>query len=60
MPRVKLTKILIFERRSELIWALYEEGWTDSEIGEVFNLDRTSIFRIREFIRKRQQKQKKA
>lgn len=62
MPRIELTKKIILQRRAELIVMLYEEGWTDIEIGEIFNMDRTWVYRVRTLeneSKKKQAKQKK-
>ena len=47
MPRVNLTQKFILERRLQLIVQLHDEGWNDSDIGEMFGLDRTWVYRMR-------------
>jgi len=36
----------IQDKRNELIWALHKQDYTDTQIGEVFNLHRSTIARI--------------
>lgn len=49
MPRIKLTKKTVLEKRVNLIAQLSKEGFTDIEIGEIFNIDRTWVYRIRKY-----------
>lgn len=39
-------EIHIQEKRNELIWALNAQGYTDAQIGRMFNLHRASVGRI--------------
>lgn len=59
MPKLELTKKFILERRAEIVYGLHKEGWSDIEIGEMFNLDRTWIHRIRKFYQKEIKKNRK-
>jgi len=36
----------IQDKRNELIWALNNQDYTDSQVGRVFNLNRSTISRI--------------
>lgn len=49
MPRIKLTKKTVLEKKVNLIAQLSKEGFTDIEIGEIFNIDRTWVYRIRKY-----------
>lgn len=39
-------EIFVKEKRDELIWALDHQGLSHIQIGKVFNLDRSTIYRI--------------
>jgi len=56
MPRIQLTKQILLEKRAELIYVLHKEGWTDSDIGVIFNMERTWVYRTRKKIEKQIQK----
>lgn len=34
------------EKREELIWALSEQHYSNADLGEIFNIDRVTVFRI--------------
>lgn len=34
------------EKREELVWALSAQGYTDAQIGRLFNVSRATIFHI--------------
>lgn len=39
-------KVYIKDKRDEIIWALSRQGYTNSQVGEIFNVDRSTILRI--------------
>jgi len=46
MTKIEITKIHLLVKRKELIEQLNKEGYNGSEIGQIFNIDRSSISRI--------------
>lgn len=42
----KVVETHISEKRTELIWALFLQDYTYSEIGRIFNTHRATVFRI--------------
>lgn len=56
MPQVNIIKRIVLEYRNGLIVQASKDGFSDIEIGEMFNLDRTRIFTIRKEEKKRLQK----
>lgn len=48
MPRPTKEKQHLVEKRDELIWALSLQDYNNEEIGGIFNLDRSSVKRIKD------------
>lgn len=59
MPRIELTKKLLLQKRADMIIELHEEGWTDIDIGTIFNIDRTWVYQIRKTMEKEAAKAKR-
>ena len=46
MPRPPKERIHLYEKRTELVWALEFQGYSGEELGVIFNVDRAVISRI--------------
>lgn len=47
---IEPTKRKILQRRTEMVWDLHCEEYTDIEIGEIMGMDRTWAFSLRKRI----------
>lgn len=45
--QIESTKLYILKRKMELVWLLAWEGYSDIEIGEMLNMERTWAYRLR-------------
>lgn len=46
MVKIQTSKIHLLVKRAKIIKFLKEEGYDGSEIGEIFNIDRSTVSRI--------------
>ena len=45
--KIEPVKLHILKRKMELVWLLAWEGYSDIEIGEMMNMERTWAYRLR-------------
>lgn len=45
--KIEPVKLHILKRKMELVWLLAWEGYSDIEIGEMLNMERTWAYRLR-------------